>query len=132
MPSWKIQTSAPKLATIESVFMTRALSGRITERRSRNRTRYVVITMNRPVRGKSAPTRPTTSATSAAPPPTRTVMPGGGARAPLAARRSVTSERPSSRFGPYGVVIENAVSVPFVVVLRAVATNRSRGPFGSA
>ncbi len=34
--------------------------------------------MNRAVRGKSAATRSTTSVTSAAPPPTRTVTPGGG------------------------------------------------------
>ncbi len=47
LPSWKIQTSAPKLATIESVFITRALIGRMTERSRTNSTRYVVTTMNR-------------------------------------------------------------------------------------
>ena len=57
LPSWKIQTSAPKLATIESVFITSALAGRITERSRTNSTRYVVTTMNRAVRGKSAATR---------------------------------------------------------------------------
>ena len=39
LPSWKIHTSAPNEATIDSVFMASALSGRITERRSRNSTR---------------------------------------------------------------------------------------------
>ena len=39
LPSWKIQTSAPKLAVSDSVFMTSALSGRTTERRSTNSTR---------------------------------------------------------------------------------------------
>ena len=39
LPSWKIQTSAPKLATIDSVFMTSALAGSTTERSSTNRTR---------------------------------------------------------------------------------------------
>ena len=39
LPSWKIQTSAPKLATIDSVFITSALAGSTTERSSTNRTR---------------------------------------------------------------------------------------------
>ena len=39
LPSWKIQTSAPNEATIDSVFMTSALSGRTTERSSTNSTR---------------------------------------------------------------------------------------------
>jgi hypothetical protein len=39
LPSWKIQTSAPKLAVIDSVFITSALAGRMTERRSTNSTR---------------------------------------------------------------------------------------------
>ena len=55
--------------------------------------------MNSAVRGKSARTRSTTSATSAAPPPTRTVIPAGGASGPPGVRRSVTSALPSSRFG---------------------------------
>ena len=38
LPSWKIHTSAPKLARIESVFMTSALIGSTTERSSRNST----------------------------------------------------------------------------------------------
>ena len=39
---------------------------------------------------------------------------------------------PWSWFGPYGVVIVKAVTLPRVVAARAVATNRSRGPLGSA
>ena len=39
LPSWKIQTSAPKLATIDSVFMTSALAGSTTERSRTNSTR---------------------------------------------------------------------------------------------
>ena len=39
LPSWKIQTSAPKLAVIDSVFMTSALAGSTTERSSTNSTR---------------------------------------------------------------------------------------------
>ncbi len=103
LPSWKIQTSAPKLATIDSVFMTSALAGRTTERSSTNSTRYVLTMMNRAVRGKSAATRSTTSVTSAAPPPTRIVVPGGGARPLDGSRIAATSALPSSRFGPYGV-----------------------------
>src|SRR4051812_23576158 len=103
LPSWKIQTSAPNDATIESVFITSALIGRTAERSSTNSTRYVVTTMNSAVRGKSAAIRLTTSVTSAAPPPTRTVVPGGGASDPAGARRSATSARPSDRFGPNGV-----------------------------
>jgi hypothetical protein len=38
LPSWKIQTRAPKLAVIDSVFITSALAGSTTERRSANRT----------------------------------------------------------------------------------------------
>ncbi len=60
--------------------------------------------MNRAVRGKSARTRSTTSATSAAPPPTRTVTPAGGASGPPGVRRAVTSALPSSRFGSVGRV----------------------------
>ena len=59
-------------------------------------------------------------------------MPAGGASGPAGSRRSLTSARPSSRFGPNGVVSVNAVRSPLVVAARAVATNRSRGPFGSA
>src|SRR6185295_18567396 len=132
LPSWKIQTRAPKLATMDRVFMISAFAGRTTDRRSRNSTRYVDTTMKTAVRGKSAATRETTSVTSAAPPPTRTLIPGGGASGPVGLRRSATSDRPSSRFGPNGVVTVNAVRSPLVVAARAVATNRSRGPFGSA
>ena len=103
LPSWKIQTSAPKLATIESVFMTSALIGSTTDRRRANSTRKVVTTMNSAVRGKSAHTRDTTSSTSAAPPPTSTETPAGGASGPAGSRSSWTSARPSSRFGPYRV-----------------------------
>src|SRR3972149_4171298 len=71
LPSWKIQTSAPKLARMERLFMTSALSGRTTERSSTNSTRYVVTRMNSPVRGKSWPMRSTTSFPSAPPPPRR-------------------------------------------------------------
>ena len=39
LPSWKIQTSAPNEATIDSVFITSALAGRTTDRRSTNSTR---------------------------------------------------------------------------------------------
>ena len=80
LPSWKIQTRAPKLATMDSVFITSALIGRTTDRSRTNRTRNVVMTMNAAVRGKSAHTFDTTSSTSAAPPPTRIVTPAGGAR----------------------------------------------------
>ena len=37
MPSWKIQTSAPKLALIESSVMTTAFSGITIDPNSRNR-----------------------------------------------------------------------------------------------
>ena len=50
--------------------------------------------MNSAVRGKSARTRSTTSATSAAPPPTRTVIPAGGASA-LPGRAEVGDQRPA-------------------------------------
>ena len=39
LPSWKIQTSAPKLATIDRVFMTSALAGSTTERSRTKSTR---------------------------------------------------------------------------------------------
>jgi hypothetical protein len=39
LPSWKIQTRAPKLAVSDRVFMTSALAGRMTERRSTKSTR---------------------------------------------------------------------------------------------
>ena len=39
LPSWKIQTRAPKLATIDRLFITSALAGSTTERRRTNRTR---------------------------------------------------------------------------------------------
>ena len=38
LPSWKIQTSAPNDATIESVFIASAFNGRISERSSSNST----------------------------------------------------------------------------------------------
>ena len=38
LPSWKIQTSAPKLALTESSVMTTALSGITIEPKRRNRT----------------------------------------------------------------------------------------------
>src|SRR5438093_12704246 len=44
-PSWKIQTSAPNDAEIESRFMTTALSGRITDPRRRKSTSIVAATM---------------------------------------------------------------------------------------
>ena len=37
-PSWKIQTSAPKLATIDRLFMTSAFAGSTTDRSSRKST----------------------------------------------------------------------------------------------
>jgi hypothetical protein len=77
-----------------------ALRGSQTERRSMNRTRYVVSTMKRPVRGKSAAIRLTVSLTSAAPPPTDTRTPAGGARALVGSRRSRTRALASSRLGP--------------------------------
>ena len=44
LPSWKIQTRAPKLALIESSVMTTALSGMATDPNRRNRT--IALTMS--------------------------------------------------------------------------------------
>ena len=59
-------------------------------------------------------------------------MPAGGASAGRVAKVARRARAPSSRFGPNGVVIVNAVRSPFVVAARTVAVKRSRGPFGSA
>src|SRR5258708_34357025 len=50
-PSWKIQTIAPNEALVERKFISTALSGRRTEPRRRNSTRYVAMTTKRPATG---------------------------------------------------------------------------------
>ena len=76
--------------------------------------------------------RLTVSLTSAAPPPTRTCTPAGGASAPFGSRRSRTRARASSRFGPKYVVTVKAVKSPLVVHASAPALKRSGGPPGLA
>src|SRR3972149_10313130 len=132
LPSWKIHTSAPKEATIESVFMPSALAGRTTERRRSSSTTYVVTRMKIAVRGKSAAIRATTSSTSAAPPATRTENPPGGASGDAGARTSRTRARPCWAFGPYGVKTWTNVRAPRVEAARRAAAYRSGTVVGAA
>ena len=72
-PSWKIQTSAPNEAPIDSTFMISALTGSTTEPKARNSSTNVVATTISAIHGSSAPRLSSRSVSTALCPPTSTV-----------------------------------------------------------
>ena len=82
MPSWKIQTSAPKLALIESRVMITALTGMTTEPNSRNRISALASSVSPTAYGARSACEARKSCPVAALPPTWVVMPGAGVDRP--------------------------------------------------
>ncbi len=70
LPSWKIQTSAPKLAVIESRVMITALTGMTTEPKSRNRISALAMSVRPTAYGARSPCDTRKSWPWAALPPT--------------------------------------------------------------
>ena len=120
LPSWKTHTSAPNAAVIESVFMTIALSGQ-PDRAQEHEQDEVGRDHDEqagPREVRRDPAHRVADVGGAATDQDR-ARPAGGASGPVGSRRSCTSARASSRFGPYAWSRVKAVRSPFVVAARA-------------
>ena len=93
MPSWKIQTSAPKLAVIDSRVMMMALIGMTTEPNSRNRITPLARSVSPTAYGARSACETRKSWPIAALPPTWVVLPAPGSMARITGIRSVASGR---------------------------------------
>ena len=78
MPSWKIQTSAPKLAVIDSRVMITALTGMTSEPNSRNRITPLASRVSPTAHGARSACETRKSWPVAALPPTWVVIPSPG------------------------------------------------------
>ena len=93
LPSWKIQTIAPKLAVIESRVMITALIGMTTEPNSRNRIAPLASSVSPTAYGARSACETRKSCPIAALPPTWVVIPLPGAVARTIGMRSVAAGR---------------------------------------
>src|SRR3954452_24885211 len=107
LPSWKIQTRAPKLALIESSVMTTALSGMTTGPKSRNRITALAIRVTPTAHGTVDAWLVMKSWPSAARPPTAALTPST-----CTARTAGTTLPPAGLTGSIGLIASRRTVEP--------------------
>ncbi len=128
MPSWKIQTSAPKLAVIESRVMITALIGMTIEPNSRNRISALATSVSVTAYGARSACETRKSWPVAALPPTWVVMPDPASTARMTGIMSVAAGTDGDR----GLIASRRTVLPRTYCARSSSMPAGRWPSGSA